>query len=195
MVAQHWAATKQARTAESGGCASPDGGGGPGGLRASDALTMVQGPTHNVLRLALRPLLGGAPADSTAAANGAPAADSALEWGRASRVLTVAHLTDALPVDVRDRLAAAEGLHQCCTALQQLPAPERAPAVRAVAGLGAGSSEIRAVVGDSDRRQLGPAALGAQQYMHAMLNLAALPFCKAPDSQASLCFSFLVSRP
>lgn len=160
-----------------------------------DPLARVQGPTHNVLRLALRPLLGGSSTgiDAQKAPEGiigSAAAGSAFEMGGAVRVLTAAHLTDALPTEVRERLASAEGLRLCCIALQQLPAPGGVPPVRRGAGFRAGAPE--SAVKDLDGRQSADSApLQPQDYLHAMLNLAALALCSGADAGVGLHLSFI----
>ena len=121
LIAQHCAATV---------AAAPDGKSqeGPAEPVSTATVKQVQAATHNVLRVALRPLLAAqlAPVATAALAGAKP-----LVAGTVSRavlaLLTAPGLVIALPPELKRQLSGSSGLDRCCRSMDFLLSPAQPP--------------------------------------------------------------------
>ena len=167
LITQHRAAMNaaQAQARFRGAAAAP---------ASAATLKQVQASMHNVLRVALRPLLSAQhkPLGSPVLADNPPCAATVCRAVPA--LLTAPGLIAALPPELRRQLSASSGLDQCCRWLQLLLSPAQPPAV-----------ESRRDSRGSTATQRGVASIGEQPAVTAadaangMLNLAMLTLPEA----------------
>ncbi len=95
----------------------------PGAIPATAAtVQQVRAAMHNVLRVALRPLVMAqlASLESPEAANDSPVAADRVCWA-VPALLSAQGFTAALPPDLRRQLSSSRGLDQCCRWVLLLP--------------------------------------------------------------------------
>lgn len=160
------------------------------------ALKRAEGIAHHVLRLGLRPLLTGGPVGSDGQINDQRTLcieeggnKLPLEMHGASMILTAPGLVDALPLNVRERLVSPEGLRKCCAALQELIADDadRTPDKLSASS---GASKAGGPAHDPSYWKVEASRVLPQQYLHAMLNLAALALLTQSDASVQVAHSF-----
>lgn len=165
LIAQHRAATDAAKAI----------GRNPGAAEtplSAAAVKQVQASLHNVLRVALRPLLAAqhAPADSPTIGGVHPLAAGTV-CRAVPELLTAPGLVGALPLDLRRQLSASSGLDQCCRWMQLLLSPAQPPPLeplRASHGNNAAANGV-ASIGDQSAINGADAASGMRNL--AMLTL------------------------
>ena len=135
------------------------------------AARQVQASMHNVLRVAVRPLLAAQQAalDWPQAVGAQPvAADTVCRAVPA--LLTARGLVDALPPELRRQLSAGAGLERCCRWLQLLLSPAQPPMEKH------GGS----VIVNTRASSSGQTAISAEDAASGMCNLALLTLTAVP---------------